>query len=557
MGGPFTHFTEPGWQPAVRSNTLIDHRRTPVHFRGKKVSGLFQRQRSTGLVFEARVRVNGELRRETFDQATTTAEAVQALDAFKTALRNGHPSAQSRRNGLTLADAYAVYVERLQQDGRAATTLTNAAQRWRHMGDLHDRPLASISRGDTADLIRALRRRKLAGSSIRSIWALGSTIFSLAIEHEFDAITVNPFALVKKLLPPQNKGAKREVTPDLVHTLLDVATERQAPLFALLGLQGLRISEGCGAVWSDIDLDQGTLHVQAQLGPDGKRTPLLKTEGSERVLKLDGRAVSILRGWKAKQMTLGLHRPDDFVLATQSGKPTRRRQAHRTLQGGARRAKLISPGETFRLHDLRSGFAVAALLAGDPPNLVQRMLGHSTSAMTMDLYGKLEGPRGRRHRGVPPARGRRRAVAGGRVVRPDKWNFVLLSEEGRGRTAASILGATSPSPGSFSPTRSASSTGARISACPSMTTRRRSATLSVSVSIERPQIAASDARPPWSGGPRTSPACARTRTARSSSRPRAAPTSNTTTMPAVRQTVGDASGRASDRAPVRPERGMG
>ena len=173
--------------------------------------------------------------------------------------------------------------------------------------------------------------------------------------------------------------------------MLDVATERQAPLLALLGLQGLRISEACGVVWSDIDLDGATLHVQAQLGPDGKRTPLLKTEGRERMLKLDGRTLSILRSWKAKQMTLGLHRPDDFVLATSTGKPTKRRQAHRTLQGVARRAKLINPGESFRPHDLRSGFAVAALLAGDPPNLVQRMLGHSTAAMTMDLYGKLKG----------------------------------------------------------------------------------------------------------------------------------------------------------------------
>ena len=71
--------------------------------------------------------------------------------------------------------------------------------------------------------------------------------------------------------------------------------------------------------------------------------------------------------------------PADFVLATLTGKATKRRQAHRTLQGVARRAKLIGPGESFRPHDLRSGFAVAALLAGDPPNLVQRMLGHSTS----------------------------------------------------------------------------------------------------------------------------------------------------------------------------------
>jgi hypothetical protein len=35
---------------------LNDNRRTPVGYRGKKVAGLFQRRRSTGLVYEARVR---------------------------------------------------------------------------------------------------------------------------------------------------------------------------------------------------------------------------------------------------------------------------------------------------------------------------------------------------------------------------------------------------------------------------------------------------------------------------------------------------------------------
>jgi hypothetical protein len=82
MMGPFTHITPPGWQPADRSIPLQDNRRTPVHYRGKKVAGLFQRQRSTGLVYEARVRVNGEVRRETFAQAKTTAEAVLALSGL-------------------------------------------------------------------------------------------------------------------------------------------------------------------------------------------------------------------------------------------------------------------------------------------------------------------------------------------------------------------------------------------------------------------------------------------------------------------------------------------
>jgi hypothetical protein len=67
-----------------------NNRREAVVYRGRSVRGLYRRHRAGGTVYEARVRVNGELRRQTFDQAKTTAEAVQALDAFKTALRNGH-----------------------------------------------------------------------------------------------------------------------------------------------------------------------------------------------------------------------------------------------------------------------------------------------------------------------------------------------------------------------------------------------------------------------------------------------------------------------------------
>lgn len=103
----------------------------------------------------------------------------------------------------------------------------------------------------------------------------------------------------------------------------------------------------------------------------------------------------LVRSWQrqgmAESSTAGYHRPDDFVLATASGRPTMRRQAHRTLQRVARRAGVIGKSESFRRHDLRAEFAVAALLAGDPVNAVQRMLGHKTSQMTLGLYGKLKG----------------------------------------------------------------------------------------------------------------------------------------------------------------------
>lgn len=43
----------------------------------------------------------------------------------------------------------------------------------------------------------------------------------------------------------------------------------------------------------------------------------------------------------------------------------------------------------FRVHDLRHTAASVWLGAGADPKVVQRVLGHATAAMTMDLYGHL------------------------------------------------------------------------------------------------------------------------------------------------------------------------
>ena len=43
----------------------------------------------------------------------------------------------------------------------------------------------------------------------------------------------------------------------------------------------------------------------------------------------------------------------------------------------------------FRVHDLRHTAASVWLAAGADPKVVQRVLGHATASMTMDLYGHL------------------------------------------------------------------------------------------------------------------------------------------------------------------------
>jgi hypothetical protein len=59
--------------------------------------------------------------------------------------------------------------------------------------------------------------------------------------------------------------------------------------------------------------------------------------------------------------------------------------------GGLERGDVGCRCPGFRVHDLRHTAASVWLAAGADPKVVQRVLGHATAAMTMDLYGHMIG----------------------------------------------------------------------------------------------------------------------------------------------------------------------
>lgn len=49
----------------------------------------------------------------------------------------------------------------------------------------------------------------------------------------------------------------------------------------------------------------------------------------------------------------------------------------------------IKPYEEFRIHDLRHTAVSLAIASGADIKMVQRMCGHKTATLTLDLYGHL------------------------------------------------------------------------------------------------------------------------------------------------------------------------
>jgi integrase len=79
--------------------------------------------------------------------------------------------------------------------------------------------------------------------------------------------------------------------------------------------------------------------------------------------------------------------PDAWLFAAPGGGPLRMSNWKRSVGWSA--ATTATGHHDFRVHDLRHTAASVWLAAGAAPKVVQRVLGHATASMTMDLYGHL------------------------------------------------------------------------------------------------------------------------------------------------------------------------
>jgi integrase len=72
------------------------------------------------------------------------------------------------------------------------------------------------------------------------------------------------------------------------------------------------------------------------------------------------------------------------------GRPNAGNELQRSVSWREATATIGRP--KLRIHDLRHTAASVWLASGADPKVVQRVLGHATAAMTMDLYGAHDRP---------------------------------------------------------------------------------------------------------------------------------------------------------------------
>lgn len=240
---------------------------------------------------------------------------------------------------------------------------------------------------DVETLIVELRRKGRSDSTVRQVYAVLRGALDVAVRDGL--LASNPAAKVKR------PGiARKEATylpaADLARLLHAAEDLRYHAAVVLMATTGLRRGEVCGLLWPDIDLTKGELTVRHTLSRvDGDLLLTApKTERARRRVPLHAGVVSMLKAWRKHQIGERLAAGDQWtdtgaVFATELGTLTDPRNMLRTVQLAAAKAKIKDIGA----HSLRHSAAVAWLESGVHIKSVADLLGHSSVAITGDVYG--------------------------------------------------------------------------------------------------------------------------------------------------------------------------
>lgn len=199
----------------------------------------------------------------------------------------------------------------------------------------------------------------------------------------------NPVKLAK--VPRQNeKKVRQAMTREQQALFMEYAKESYLyNFFAIMLRTGLRNGEMRGLKYTDIDKKNKVLHVQRTLKYiDGQGyiedTP--KTKTSRRDIPLTDATLQLLdeqkNYWGFKIVNL-----DRYLFCNEKGEPLSRDRVQAEINRIIMRIrKGGNDFERITAHVFRHTFATRAIEAGMQPQVLKTILGHSSLAMTMDLY---------------------------------------------------------------------------------------------------------------------------------------------------------------------------
>lgn len=248
--------------------------------------------------------------------------------------------------------------------------------------ELKDAPLGQITKEDAGVWVAGL----LADNSTKTahnIHGLISSVMKQAVEDGH--IERNVFA---KLGPGQGVAyAAVVLEPEEFELLLSCFTEPYLEFTRWLYQSGMRFSEAIALQWRDIDIRRGTVRVERAWKRQGDNTMVLgppKTGAGTRTI--------VMPKDQLTPLLLRRRKPMDLIFLNKRGDPLTQSTYFKTAwEPALRQAHEQGLNKVPRVHDLRHSHASLLLDRKVPILTVSRRLGHSSVAVTGDIYGHLMG----------------------------------------------------------------------------------------------------------------------------------------------------------------------
>jgi len=243
---------------------------------------------------------------------------------------------------------------------------------------LSSMPIDKITRGDVRDLLMKHHKAGASKASIGLIHTVASGVFSHALDDEL--IAVVPTTRLLRKLGMVKDG--KDITPfsaEEFEAVLKVVAYRD---FFETALQtGARVGELCALEWNDVNFINKTIYI-CKTAKDQHITPSTKTH-MNRSIDISEKLLALLSRMKKadKELCFNLGIAQKHVFH-ESGKLLSQNTLRRKLAMACKTVGI--PSRT--VHDIRHTTASILLSRGVPLVYVSRLLGHSTSAITLSQY---------------------------------------------------------------------------------------------------------------------------------------------------------------------------
>lgn len=316
--------------------------------------------------------------KQTKKSFSTNAAAKAYLSHVTVALDSGRYVAPNRRD-TTLAE----YWPRLDTIKAATSTKNYQAYTvpWNNFIRDHwgRKPIKAITSTAVSEWLAGLQvgegrqRRRISVSYEKKILICMKALLDLAVEDR--AIEANPLTKTRSRKMP--KTSRRYLSVESADRLIAELSGDMKVLILVILHCCLRPGEGKGIKVRDIDFRRGRISIERDLDDLGNEDQVKSREHREVPFGTELHDI-LKRQCKGKE-------PDDYLTTQPTGRPWTQSSLRKPWAAACERAHIFD----LDLHELRHTGISWAIHAGANVKTIQRMAGHQSASVTLDIYGHL------------------------------------------------------------------------------------------------------------------------------------------------------------------------